>query len=359
MTTLSPCASDGFPCFPHGSQGEANEVQPPVQATPDAPMASAAPADVAPPDAPADAPMAPAMPKQPAVPPQVETVAPPVEPVPPELVPQVVEPLQPQEAVPVEKEQEVPEIKITSEKGSQKAQQKPEESEEASWLRPKIVEMSNGMFLMFWVEFSANREIVITDPEGQNVAPVAFETFDACPFPEEIKEEVTQGIDLVIEVKRSGFVKPSPIQMYSWPLAVQGKDIIGIATTGSGKTVAFLFPAFGNLGEGWSRHIMETKAKADDPVLLCLSPTRELAVQVENEAHKFGKHCGIVTVCVYGGVGNKRASAGFLGGSSHDLTVMDSGFLMAMVGYVTVADGSEWGCHLYISVYPYATNTFR
>ena len=60
----------------------------------------------------------------------------------------------------------------------------------------------------------------------------------------------------------------------------KAQDIIGIATTGSGKTVAFLFPAF--------RHIIETKATPDDPLLLCLSPTRELAVQVENEAHKFG-----------------------------------------------------------------------
>lgn len=126
------------------------------------------------------------------------------------------------------------------------------------------------------------------DPDGQQVPPVGFNTFDECPFPAEVLDEV----------KRNGFVKPSPIQMYSWPLAVQGKDIIGIATTGSGKTVAFLFPAF--------KFIIETKAEAKDPTLLCLSPTRELAVQVENEAHKFGRDAGIVTVCVYGGVGNKR-----------------------------------------------------
>merc|ERR1712137_748470 len=70
-------------------------------------------------------------------------------------------------------------------------------------------------------------------------------------------------------------------------------DVIGIAQTGSGKTIAYLFPAFSN--------IIKEKIEAKDPYMVVLSPTRELAIQIENEANKFGEKAGIFTVCIYGG----------------------------------------------------------
>jgi len=81
--------------------------------------------------------------------------------------------------------------------------------------------------------------------------------------------------EILDELKRAGFAKPSPIQMQGWPIALQGLDLIGIAQTGTGKTLAFLLPAF--------IHIEGQPVPRQDrggPNVLVLSPTRELALQV-------------------------------------------------------------------------------
>eukprot|EP00929_Paragymnodinium_shiwhaense_P042398 TRINITY_DN21953_c0_g3_i2.p1 TRINITY_DN21953_c0_g3~~TRINITY_DN21953_c0_g3_i2.p1 ORF type:complete len:1405 (+),score=417.47 TRINITY_DN21953_c0_g3_i2:99-4313(+) len=125
--------------------------------------------------------------------------------------------------------------------------------------------------------------VKILDAQGNEVPGQVLGSFDECPFPQELKDRI----------HRAGFDKPSQIQAYTWPLALQGYDIVGVAATGSGKTVAFLFPVF--------VHILKEKIQPKDPVNVCLAPTRELAVQIENEANKFGTEIGIVTVCTYGG----------------------------------------------------------
>ncbi|XP_052777859.1 probable ATP-dependent RNA helicase DDX43 [Mya arenaria] len=95
------------------------------------------------------------------------------------------------------------------------------------------------------------------------------------------------------------FSKPSPIQCQAWPVLLQGKDLIGIAQTGTGKTLAFLLPAFIHIdGQPVDR------AEMDGPSVLVLSPTRELALQIEEEVKKFS-YKGIRSICVYGG-GNRR-----------------------------------------------------
>ena len=91
--------------------------------------------------------------------------------------------------------------------------------------------------------------------------------------------------------KRAGFERPSAIQAQAWPLAIAGKDLISIAKTGSGKTCGFLLPVF-------YKHKPERRAV---PILLVLAPTRELSVQIQEEAQRFGRPLGIRCVCCYGG----------------------------------------------------------
>ncbi|RIB17944.1 P-loop containing nucleoside triphosphate hydrolase protein [Gigaspora rosea] len=100
------------------------------------------------------------------------------------------------------------------------------------------------------------------------------------------------------EIKRvlTRFDKPTPIQATCWPLCLSGKDVIGIAETGSGKTLAFIVPAV--------IHIKSPPYSPPNhqPYALVLAPTRELAIQTQQQCELFGSTCGIKSVCVYGGV---------------------------------------------------------
>ncbi len=90
----------------------------------------------------------------------------------------------------------------------------------------------------------------------------------------------------------AGYTRPTPIQAQAVPLALKGRDIIGLAMTGTGKTAAFVIPIIERLLGGPKR----TRA-------LILTPTRELCVQVEESFRKYGKHSGLGVIPVYGGVG--------------------------------------------------------
>ncbi|MDE2319948.1 MAG: DEAD/DEAH box helicase [Rhodospirillales bacterium] len=101
---------------------------------------------------------------------------------------------------------------------------------------------------------------------------------------------------IVGALKATGFVKPTPIQAQAIPHGLAGKDVLGIAQTGTGKTAAFALPmlqAFAT--EKLHSRRFSTRA-------LVLAPTRELAVQIEQEIKKFGAGLGLRTVLVVGGV---------------------------------------------------------
>ncbi|CAL8106988.1 unnamed protein product [Calicophoron daubneyi] len=96
-------------------------------------------------------------------------------------------------------------------------------------------------------------------------------------------------------IKRNQWESPTPIQAQSWPVALSGRDLVGIAQTGSGKTASFLLPG-----------IVHAKAqpslKRDEgPIVLILVPTRELAQQVEKVAKDFCTACGFRCASLYGG----------------------------------------------------------
>jgi ATP-dependent RNA helicase DDX5/DBP2 len=101
---------------------------------------------------------------------------------------------------------------------------------------------------------------------------------------------------LLAEIKRIGFKNPTPIQSQGWPMALSGRDMIGIAETGSGKTLAFILPAIVHIN---AQPLLE---RGDGPIVLILSPTRELAKQIEDEVTKFGSSSRIKHTCVYGGI---------------------------------------------------------
>uniref|UniRef100_A0A0N5ADR4 RNA helicase n=1 Tax=Syphacia muris TaxID=451379 RepID=A0A0N5ADR4_9BILA len=96
-------------------------------------------------------------------------------------------------------------------------------------------------------------------------------------------------------IRKSEYEHPTAIQAQAVPSALSGRDVLGIAKTGSGKTVAYLWPAI--------VHIMDQPElkEGDGPIALIVVPTRELAIQVYQEAKRFCKVYNISTVCAYGG----------------------------------------------------------
>ena len=98
---------------------------------------------------------------------------------------------------------------------------------------------------------------------------------------------------LVKSLDKAGFVTPTPIQAQAIPPQLQGRDILGIAQTGSGKTAGFTLPMIDILASG--------RARARMPRTLILEPTRELAAQVSNAFEIYGKRHKLSMALVIGG----------------------------------------------------------
>jgi ATP-dependent RNA helicase DDX5/DBP2 len=131
-------------------------------------------------------------------------------------------------------------------------------------------------------DFRKEQKMAVT---GRNV-PRPVETFDEANFPNYV----------LSEVKAQGFDKPTAIQSQGWPMALSGRDVVGIAETGSGKTLTYCLPAIVHI------NAQPLLSPGDGPIVLILAPTRELAVQIQAEISKFGRSSRIRNTCVYGGV---------------------------------------------------------
>jgi ATP-dependent RNA helicase RhlE len=103
--------------------------------------------------------------------------------------------------------------------------------------------------------------------------------------------------ELIQAVHDAGYTVPTPIQREAIPPALAGRDIIGLAQTGTGKTAGFTLPIIQRLLESGVAASTAHRVRA-----LILTPTRELTVQVEASFRKYGKHTGIRIAPVYGGV---------------------------------------------------------
>lgn len=103
------------------------------------------------------------------------------------------------------------------------------------------------------------------------------------------------GAQILDVIRDMGFEKPTPIQSQTLPAIMSGRDTIGIAKTGSGKTVAYLLPMF--------RHIKDQRPleKLDGPIGIVLAPTRELATQIHRDCKPYLKAMNLRAVCAYGG----------------------------------------------------------
>ena len=94
-------------------------------------------------------------------------------------------------------------------------------------------------------------------------------------------------------VAEQGYTQPTPIQSQAIPVVLSGRDLLGAAQTGTGKTAAFALPIL-QLLDGKPRNAIR---------VLIVTPTRELAAQVEQDFRTYGKHLSLKTACVFGGVG--------------------------------------------------------
>jgi ATP-dependent RNA helicase RhlE len=94
-----------------------------------------------------------------------------------------------------------------------------------------------------------------------------------------------------------GYTTPTPIQQQSIPIILEGRDLLGCAQTGTGKTAAFAIPII---------QLLAAKANSQGPKKiksLILTPTRELAIQIDESFEAYGKNCGLKHLVIFGGVG--------------------------------------------------------
>ncbi|XP_053609675.1 ATP-dependent RNA helicase DDX42 [Plodia interpunctella] len=159
-------------------------------------------------------------------------------------------------------------------------------------------------------ELKKNLGVKITGPDP----PKPVSSFGHLGFDEQLMKAI----------RRSEYSQPTPIQAAGVPAALSGRDLIGIARTGSGKTAAFLWPLL--------VHIMDQKelAPGDGPIGLILAPTRELAQQIYMEAKKFGKVYNIRCVCCYGG-GSKWEQTKALEGGGAEIIVGTPGRVIDLI----------------------------
>ncbi|KAK4543693.1 hypothetical protein LTR36_005338 [Oleoguttula mirabilis] len=103
------------------------------------------------------------------------------------------------------------------------------------------------------------------------------------------------GAQILDVIRNMKFDTPTPIQAQTLPAIMSGRDTIGVAKTGSGKTVAYLLPMF--------RHIKDQRSldNLEGPIGLVLAPTRELATQIHKDCKPYLKALGLRAVCAYGG----------------------------------------------------------
>ena len=129
---------------------------------------------------------------------------------------------------------------------------------------------------------------------GQGNTPVKpISKFQQAGFPEYILNEI----------EKSGFSQPSAIQSIGWPAALSGRNLVGLAQTGSGKTLGYLLPAMVHI------NAQAPLRPGDGPIALIVVPTRELAMQVQQQAALFGKLSGIYNTCIYGGTSSYSQKA--------------------------------------------------
>lgn len=130
-------------------------------------------------------------------------------------------------------------------------------------------------------EFRLENQITLS---GKDL-PNPIQEFEQCNFPDYVKNEII----------RQGYDRPTPIQAQSWPIVMSGRNVVGIAQTGSGKTISYILPAIVHINH------QDVLAPGDGPIVLVLAPTRELAQQIQQVASDFGRSSSVRNTCIFGG----------------------------------------------------------
>ncbi|XP_074320755.1 DEAD-box ATP-dependent RNA helicase 37-like [Silene latifolia] len=138
------------------------------------------------------------------------------------------------------------------------------------------------------INFDAYEDIPV-ETSGDNVPP-PVNTF----------ADIDLGNELNANIRRCKYVKPTPVQRHAIPISLAGRDLMACAQTGSGKTAAFCFPIISGIMKG-EQPQRPRGYRTVYPLALILSPTRELSMQINEEAKKFAYQTGVRVVVAYGG----------------------------------------------------------
>ncbi|KAK4482934.1 hypothetical protein RD792_010107 [Penstemon davidsonii] len=162
-------------------------------------------------------------------------------------------------------------------------------------------------------EVNPFQEDVNTDPElgTEENTRINFDAYedipvetsgDNVPPPVNTFADIDLGDALNLNIRRCKYVKPTPVQRHAIPIAISGRDLMACAQTGSGKTAAFCFPIISGIMKSNISVQRETRMpRMAFPLALILSPTRELSIQIHEEAKKFAYQTGVRVVVAYGG----------------------------------------------------------
>ena len=145
-------------------------------------------------------------------------------------------------------------------------------------------------------------------------------------------EDLGLAPELLRAVQDSGYTEPTPIQAQAIPIVLAGKDVMGGAQTGTGKTAGFTLPLLHRL----ARHANTSSSPARHPIrALILCPTRELAMQVHESVKTYSKYLALKSICIYGGVDMKPQIAEMKEG--REIVVATPGRLLDHVQQKTVS----------------------
>ncbi|MFT6935236.1 MAG: ATP-dependent RNA helicase RhlE [Maribacter sp.] len=134
-------------------------------------------------------------------------------------------------------------------------------------------------------------------------------------------------------LETEGYTHPTPIQEQAIPILLTGKDLLGVAQTGTGKTAAFGIPILHHLYEGISLSQHKRKVKA-----LVVTPTRELAIQIGESFTAYGRHTGLKNTVIFGGVKQGKQVNALRAGV--DIIIATPGRLLDLMnqGFITFKD---------------------
>ncbi|KAG2389003.1 hypothetical protein C9374_014403 [Naegleria lovaniensis] len=166
----------------------------------------------------------------------------------------------------------------------------PKEFEKMDIVKNLYVEHPSVKAMKNETEIRAKEDIKVFCSRKGTIIPKPVLLFSQLNFPSFVQKQIQE----------MQFKEPTAIQKQTWPVVLQGYDMIGLAETGSGKTLAFVLPGL--------MHVLAQKElkKGEGPIMVILTPTRELAIQIHRECEKFcnasqSESKPIKIACLYGG----------------------------------------------------------